>query len=245
MAAIDECIKSGNPLPKNKIRSLVPKKDVEECIQHFVDIGFRFLHRLLLNSPRYKFIDLQLPGKLRDMYEELNEKEFNALRFKNTKSTPASEDNSELTFGLEDDWENEMKAKVKALHGNILLVTFTDFFCGKLGFTKDHLIAHFDRIQIKNFNDDGTNKRSQSNNNNPVFMLNFLWNSVRSRKSVWSATRCLTSGSFAWTIPKIDSVFLISNELKIHALMHSCLMKASTKPLPSPVKWFHQLKLVC
>merc|ERR1711879_14026 len=51
----------------------------------------------------------------------------------------------------EDDWEIEMRAKVYALHGNALLVTFVEFFCGKLGFTKDDLLKNFEEIRTENY----------------------------------------------------------------------------------------------
>ena len=147
-------------MSKTKLRSIIPNRDTKEAVQHFIDLGFRFLNRFLNQTQRYKFLDLHFPGKLAAKYHQTFEEEFKRLSIaakaskiiKKEAEMNDVDDVSSTSIAIEeDDWEVEMRAKVYALHGNALLVTFVEFFCGKLGFTKDDLLSNFDEIRTENF----------------------------------------------------------------------------------------------
>ena len=164
-------------LTKANTRSILPQKTTEglqeSTITHYVDIGYRFVKRMLEQNADYKMLQKSVPNFLESKFqkayvEKLEEKmelkkQASGVKKEANESVNSSSVNGSMTdlmndsCNLEDDWEAESEAKIFALHTNILFVNFTRFFNKDLGFSEDNLSSYIPNIVVSGFSENWLN----------------------------------------------------------------------------------------
>merc|ERR1712159_721673 len=106
---ISACVNSGNVLSKASIRGILPNSKttegmIESSVTHFVDIGYRFVKRMLEQNPDYKTLNGNVPNFLDNCFSKSYSKYFQdktEAKIEGKKELNISANMSDLSCNLE------------------------------------------------------------------------------------------------------------------------------------------------